>query len=116
MDILTDHRTHPYFDQEASNYKLSTLSFSSLPTLKKGSFFGLTSTASPDLGLRPEYPAYFFITKLAKPRISIFPTAIIVSTMLSNMTLMIDSDTFTETFFFSAKTVIKSDLVTSTSM
>ncbi len=33
-----------------------TISFSSFPTLKKGSFFGGTSTISPVLGFRPLYP------------------------------------------------------------
>ena len=37
-----------------------TRSFNSLPTLKKGSFFGLILTRSPVFGLRPVYPSYSF--------------------------------------------------------
>jgi hypothetical protein len=37
---------------------LSTLSFSSLPNLKKGSFFGLISTFSPVFGFLPVYALY----------------------------------------------------------
>jgi hypothetical protein len=35
--------------------QLSTISFNSFPTLKKGSFLGFTLIASPVFGLRPTY-------------------------------------------------------------
>jgi hypothetical protein len=47
-----------------------TRSFNSLPTLKKGSFFGLILTRSPVFGLRPVYPSYSFTKNEHNPRIS----------------------------------------------
>jgi hypothetical protein len=45
----------------------STRSLSSLPALKKGSFFGLTLTFFPVLGFRPVYPPYFLTKKEQRP-------------------------------------------------
>src|SRR5262245_17195470 len=56
----------------AAGASLLISSFSSLPGLKYGTFFGGTSTLSPVLGLRPLRGSRLRSRKLPKPRSSIF--------------------------------------------
>src|SRR4051812_47660086 len=69
-------------------------SFSSLPGLKYGTFFGGTSTLSPVFGLRPLRGSRFRSRKLPNPRSSIFSPRCSASMMLRNTVSTITSECF----------------------
>src|ERR1051326_3832445 len=69
-------------------------SFSSLPGLKYGTFFGGTSTLSPVLGLRPLRGSRFRSRKLPNPRSSIFSPRCSASMMLLNTVSTMTSECF----------------------
>ena len=69
-------------------------SFSSLPGLKYGTFFGGTSTLSPVLGLRPLRGSRWRSRKLPKPRSSIFSPRCRASMMLWNTVSTMTSECF----------------------
>src|SRR4029079_2722726 len=69
-------------------------SFSSLPGLKYGTFFGGTSTLSPVLGLRPLRGSRWRRRKLPKPRNSIFSPRCRASMMLVKTVSTISSECF----------------------
>src|SRR5580698_5758476 len=77
---------------DAAASELFTKSLSSLLGLKKGIFFGGTSTFSPVLGLRPTRPRRWRVRKLPKPRISILSPLWRDSMMLSKMVSTMVSD------------------------
>lgn len=64
---------------------LLTKSLSSLLGLKKGIFFGGTSTLAPVFGLRPTRPRRCRVRKLPNPRISILSPFCRASMMLSKI-------------------------------
>src|ERR1700676_478430 len=78
----------------SSPFEVFTKSFNSLLGLKKGIFFGGTSTFAPVLGLRPTRPRRWRVRKLPKPRISILSPFCSASMMLSKMVSTIVSDSF----------------------
>src|SRR6266850_3656157 len=69
-------------------------SFSSLPGLKYGTFFGGTSTLSPVFGLRPLRGSRLRSRKLPNPRSSIFSPRCRASLMLLNTVSTITSECF----------------------
>src|SRR5262245_23180877 len=69
-------------------------SFSSLPGLKYGTFFGGTSTLSPVFGLRPLRGSRFRSRKLPNPRSSIFSPRCSASMMLLNTVSTMTSECF----------------------
>src|SRR4051794_40442781 len=69
-------------------------SFSSLPGLKYGTFFGGTSTLSPVFGLRPLRGSRLRRRKLPNPRSSIFSPRCSASMMLRNTVSTITSECF----------------------
>src|SRR5689334_21358665 len=69
-------------------------SFSSLPGLKYGTFFGGTSTLSPVFGLRPFRGSRLRRRKLPKPRSSIFSPRCKASMMLLNTVSTMTSECF----------------------
>src|SRR4051794_40199156 len=69
-------------------------SFSSLPGLKYGTFFGGTSTLSPVFGLRPLRGSRLRRRKLPKPRSSIFSPRCSASMMLLNTVSTMTSECF----------------------
>src|SRR5688500_2589070 len=69
-------------------------SFSSLPGLKYGTFFGGTSTLSPVFGLRPFRGSRFRRRKLPNPRSSIFSPRCSASTMLLKTVSTMTSECF----------------------
>src|SRR5918992_346280 len=74
----------------------STLSLSSLPTLKNGTRLAATDTRAPLFGLRPCRARRCFTTKLPKPRISIRSPCASASTIESKIALMITSESLRE--------------------
>src|SRR5437762_6523558 len=88
--------TLPVIDAAASCASASRLisSFSSLPGLKYGTFFGGTSTLSPVFGLRPFRGSRLRSRKLPKPRSSIFSPRCSASMMLLNTVSTITSECF----------------------
>src|SRR5262245_56839743 len=69
-------------------------SFSTLPGLKYGTFFGGTSTLSPVFGLRPLRGSRLRRRKLPNPRSSIFSPRCSASMMLLNTVSTITSECF----------------------
>src|SRR4051812_13003343 len=69
-------------------------SFSSLPGLKYGTFFGGTSTLSPVFGLRPLRGSRLRRRKLPNPRSSIFSPRCSASMMLLNTVSTMTSECF----------------------
>src|SRR6266852_2095629 len=88
-----------------------TKSFSSLLGLKKGIFFGGTSTLAPVLGLRPTRPRRCRVRKLPKPRISILSPFCSDWMMLSKMVSTMVSDSFRGSSVTRSTSSIKSAFV-----
>src|SRR6476620_4281662 len=78
----------------ASSVSRLIRSFSSLPGLKYGTFFGGTSTLSPVFGLRPLRGSRFRSRKLPNPRSSIFSPRWSASMMLLNTVSTMTSECF----------------------
>src|ERR1035441_4565293 len=72
----------------------STSSRSSLPGLKKGIFFGGTSTRAPVFGFRPMRPRLWRVWNRPNPRISTLSPDRSARMMLSNMAQTTTSDSF----------------------
>src|SRR6476660_1503503 len=77
-----------------SSDSLLIRSFSSLPGLKYGTFFGGTSTLSPVFGFRPLRGSRRRRRKLPNPRSSIFSPRCSASTMLLNTVSTMTSECF----------------------
>ena len=88
----------------------STRSFSSLPALKNGNFFGLILTLSPVLGFRPVYDLYFLTKNEQRPRISTRSPFTRASTILSKKRVTIFSASDLERLFESFSAWMRSTL------
>ena len=94
MGCLADARQPEVRSSNLSPGQVSTSSRSSLLGLKKGIFFGGTSTRAPVLGLRPMRARLWRVWKLPNPRTSTLSPDRRARTMLSNMAQTTTSDSF----------------------
>ena len=90
---------------------LITKAFIPFPTLKKSSFFGFTSTSVPVFGFFPVYASWSLIVKLPKSLIVILPPFFSVFVNPLKISLMISVACFSDSFYLSARAVMRSDFV-----
>ena len=90
---------------------LKTIPFISFPTLKKGSFFGFTSTFSTVLGFLSEYDSYSLTEKLPNPLISTLSPFFIVPVKPLKTRLMMSVAYFSVSFSLAASTATMFDFV-----